>query len=247
MDCHDTKITEADIVHKNRFRCSQCVMRAPTIRLRQIPLSSDGVVRSRRSSDADFEGFTDIELNDNGNISKGEQPERSENAGQLEAMQTENFNQTQNSSQSERAIQPERASQSERASLSERASQSETTRQPQSQTAAAPSTNAANKRHLLSYDAKNRHLLSFGVPFSEVVPDASKWTTDEVYAYFCQYFDSEVASVLKEHDVDGIALLLFKRKDILTRFDMKLGTALRIYSHVLRLQARVNDVRLGWN
>lgn len=97
-------------------------------------------------------------------------------------------------------------------------------------------------------------------PFGNVsgtVPDPSEWSAQDVFDYFCESFP--VASrALLEQEVDGSALLLVKRRDILNLVGYQvefpdrqprkitLGTALKIYAHVVRLQTRSNDVRLSW-
>ncbi|KAI4461363.1 polycomb group protein [Holotrichia oblita] len=77
------------------------------------------------------------------------------------------------------------------------------------------------------------------------IPDASNWTYDEVYNYFAQYFPEE-AKVFKEQEIDGPSLLLMKRIDVLTSLKLKLGPALKIYRHVVKLQVRRDDPKLYW-
>lgn len=92
---------------------------------------------------------------------------------------------------------------------------------------------------------ENRPLCVFGVPFSSKVPFAKPWTSDQVFAYFSQFFHLKVAKVFKEHNIDGKTLFLLQREDVLNRLKFKLGTAVKIYSHVLRLQTRSNEFRKG--
>lgn len=209
MDCHDTIITDADIVYRNRFRCSKCMMRAPIL----LPNQN---VKSRRSSDADFAGFSAVEIT---NFDINNKTEQIEVNGQLE-----NAGQLDEAAQQKNAVHLDEASQVQ-------------------SDAQSP---AENKADITKPTDRVKYALTFGVPYSEEVPDASYWTPDDVYKYFCQYFDRNVAIVFKEQEIDGIALLLFKRTDALTQLHMKLGTAVKIYSHILRLQTRVNDIRLGW-
>lgn len=81
--------------------------------------------------------------------------------------------------------------------------------------------------------------------FDPTIPDATSWTPNEVYHYFSQYFPQE-ATIFRDQEIDGHSLLLMKRKDVLTNLQLKLGPALKIYRHVLRLQLRKDDVKLGW-
>ncbi|KAJ8938886.1 hypothetical protein NQ318_016090 [Aromia moschata] len=77
------------------------------------------------------------------------------------------------------------------------------------------------------------------------IPDATHWTADEVYQYFAQYFPEE-AKIFKEQEIDGRSLLLLKRIDVLTNLKLKLGPALKIYRHVVKLQVRRDDPKLYW-
>ncbi|RZC34820.1 histone acetyltransferase KAT6A [Asbolus verrucosus] len=77
------------------------------------------------------------------------------------------------------------------------------------------------------------------------IPDASNWTSEEVYQYFAQYFPEE-ANIFREQEIDGRSLLLMKRIDVLTNLKLKLGPALKIYKHVVKLQVRRDDPKLYW-
>lgn len=78
------------------------------------------------------------------------------------------------------------------------------------------------------------------------IPDAQDWTSKEVYEYFVQYFPEHEAKVFKEQEIDGCSLLLLKRMDVLKSLRLKLGTALKIYRHVLKLQFRRDDPKIFW-
>ncbi|XP_048512812.1 uncharacterized protein LOC105687175 isoform X2 [Athalia rosae] len=77
------------------------------------------------------------------------------------------------------------------------------------------------------------------------IPDATDWTSEQVYQYFARLFPKE-AEVFRQHDIDGHSLLLMKRSDVLSNMDLLLGPALKIYRHVLKLQVRRDDPRLYW-
>ncbi|EFA10101.2 hypothetical protein TcasGA2_TC012280 [Tribolium castaneum] len=77
------------------------------------------------------------------------------------------------------------------------------------------------------------------------IPDATNWTIEEVYQYFAQYFPEE-AKIFKEQEIDGRSLLLLKRMDVLTNLKLKLGPALKIYKHVVKLQVRRDDPKFYW-
>ncbi|XP_066592197.1 sterile alpha motif domain-containing protein 1 isoform X2 [Prorops nasuta] len=77
------------------------------------------------------------------------------------------------------------------------------------------------------------------------IPDASDWTSEQVYQYFARLFPKE-AEVFRQQDIDGHSLLLLKRSDVLSGLDLLLGPALKIYRHVLKLQVRRDDPKLYW-
>ncbi|XP_033331328.1 L(3)mbt interactor in ovarian somatic cells isoform X2 [Megalopta genalis] len=77
------------------------------------------------------------------------------------------------------------------------------------------------------------------------IPDASDWTSEQVYQYFARLFPKE-AEVFRQQDIDGHSLLLMKRSDVLSGLDLLLGPALKIYRHVLKLQVRRDDPKLYW-
>ncbi|CAC5396251.1 unnamed protein product [Mytilus coruscus] len=68
-------------------------------------------------------------------------------------------------------------------------------------------------------------------------PDASKWTTDDVVQFIISVGFKDQAEAFREQEIDGQSLLLMKRSDVLTGLDIRLGPALKIYQHVLKLQA----------
>lgn len=81
----------------------------------------------------------------------------------------------------------------------------------------------------------------------ECIPDVRKWDCDEVYIYFMGKTTTEYAQLFKDNQIDGDALLLIKREDVLNRFNLKLGPALRLYSHIIQLQYKNNNPVLAWN
>lgn len=81
----------------------------------------------------------------------------------------------------------------------------------------------------------------------ESIPDVKKWDCDEVYTYFMGTTTAEYAHLFRENQIDGDALLLIKREDVLNRFNLKLGPALRLYSHIVTLQYKNNNPILAWD
>jgi len=74
------------------------------------------------------------------------------------------------------------------------------------------------------------------------IPDASLWTPDDVQNYFSRKGFQEQASLLRQHEIDGPSLLLMKRNDVVLNMGLKLGPAVKIYTHIRRLQTRRNDL-----
>lgn len=87
-------------------------------------------------------------------------------------------------------------------------------------------------------------LYSPNEPFE--IPDVKDWTVDQVTEFFVKYFPKE-AHVFKEHEIDGMSLLLLKRSDVIKKLPIKLGPSLRIYSLILKIQTQLNDPTLAWN
>lgn len=69
--------------------------------------------------------------------------------------------------------------------------------------------------------------------------DASKWTTKEVYDFFKDKFPRH-AHVFEDEEIDGAALYRLQRDDVVKRFKIKLGPALKIYDFILKLQDKNN-------
>lgn len=81
----------------------------------------------------------------------------------------------------------------------------------------------------------------------EDIPDVKKWDCDEVYTFFLGTMTAEYAQLFRDNQIDGDALLLIKREDVLNRFNLKLGPALRLYAHIVALQSKHNNPILSWN
>lgn len=77
------------------------------------------------------------------------------------------------------------------------------------------------------------------------IPDASRWTADDVFKYFEKKFP-KYAHVFKEQEIDGASLYLLKRGDVIKGFNLKVGPALKLYGHILKLQTKSNDPTLCW-
>ncbi|XP_071487676.1 uncharacterized protein, partial [Diadema antillarum] len=64
----------------------------------------------------------------------------------------------------------------------------------------------------------------------------STWSLDDVVRYFKQRGYEEQAASFRDQEIDGNALLLLRRSDVLTGLSFKLGPALKIYKYVSELQ-----------
>nr|CAI5834723.1 unnamed protein product [Callosobruchus analis] len=100
-----------------------------------------------------------------------------------------------------------------------------------------------NGRHSTDEDRKSESDVDDNIDPS--IPDATHWTADEVADYFAQWFPEE-SKVFREQEIDGRSLLLLKRMDVLTNLNLRLGPALKIYRHVVKLQVRRDDPKLYW-
>ncbi|CAG5115421.1 unnamed protein product [Candidula unifasciata] len=67
-------------------------------------------------------------------------------------------------------------------------------------------------------------------------PDASGWSVNDVVDYLTSAGFREEAKVFREQEIDGVALLLLKRTDVLRGLDLKLGPALKLNRHIQGLQ-----------
>lgn len=79
----------------------------------------------------------------------------------------------------------------------------------------------------------------------ETIPDASEWTTEDVYEFFSTKYP-DYAGVFKDQDIDGRSLLLMTRTDVVNGLNLKLGPALKIYGQVKKLQLRRNNSHFLW-
>ncbi|CAH1395745.1 unnamed protein product [Nezara viridula] len=80
----------------------------------------------------------------------------------------------------------------------------------------------------------------------EEPPDSRNWSSEDVYNYFKEYLDEEAANAFMEQDIDGYALKLMGRSDVLN-LGLKLGPSLKVLFHVRRLQLRSNRLMEIWN
>lgn len=76
--------------------------------------------------------------------------------------------------------------------------------------------------------------------------DVSKWTCDDVSAYFSgQGFDKKEALKFKEQEIDGETLLILHRDD-LKNLNLKVGTFVKMWNRILRFQTGSNSFSQSW-
>lgn len=70
------------------------------------------------------------------------------------------------------------------------------------------------------------------------IPNMYEWSTNEVYEYFKVRYPRQ-AHVFENEEIDGQAICLLKREDVLQNFNIKVGPSLKIFEHILKLQAKM--------
>lgn len=82
------------------------------------------------------------------------------------------------------------------------------------------------------------------------IPDVRKWSFQQVFEYFNKAlgFKAQDAVVFKDEEIDGEALLIMKRSDIVnTKFQqLKLGVALKMWTHIIQFQTGSSDPTQAW-
>uniref|UniRef100_A0A673VBE6 SAM domain-containing protein n=1 Tax=Suricata suricatta TaxID=37032 RepID=A0A673VBE6_SURSU len=65
--------------------------------------------------------------------------------------------------------------------------------------------------------------------------DPVEWTVMDVVEYFTEAGFPEQATAFQEQEIDGKSLLLMQRTDVLTGLSIRLGPALKIYEHHIKV------------
>jgi hypothetical protein len=83
------------------------------------------------------------------------------------------------------------------------------------------------------------------------IPDVREWSESDVSDYFHNKlgFSKRESNLFRDEEIDGEALLIMKRSDIVNNklTYIKLGTAIKFWSHILRFQTKSNDPTQAWN
>ncbi|KAM8987285.1 sterile alpha motif domain-containing protein 1 [Ara ararauna] len=75
-------------------------------------------------------------------------------------------------------------------------------------------------------------------PRRDKLSDPVDWSVRDVVDYFTEAGFPEQATAFQEQEIDGRSLLLMQRSDVLTGLSIRLGPALKIYEHHVKLLQR---------
>ncbi|VDO95163.1 unnamed protein product [Soboliphyme baturini] len=81
--------------------------------------------------------------------------------------------------------------------------------------------------------------LSSFVLFREAAPMVSSWSVNEVFRFIVRLGFPREALAFRREEVDGPALLLLKRYDVLSSLSLQLGPAINLYRRIATLQDMV--------
>ncbi|KAF4521413.1 hypothetical protein B566_EDAN010570 [Ephemera danica] len=87
-----------------------------------------------------------------------------------------------------------------------------------------------------SMNGDEDHAIACNGVDTEEFGDVPQWNCERVVEYFTEHGFQDEMPIFKEQAIDGKSLLLMKRMDILRGLGLKLGPALKIYSHVAHMQ-----------
>ncbi|XP_062871860.1 sterile alpha motif domain containing 1a [Trichomycterus rosablanca] len=87
--------------------------------------------------------------------------------------------------------------------------------------------------------AKNGEIKTVGsVKAEEIAQDLLQWSVADVVSYFTAVGFPEQAVAFRTQEIDGKSLLLMQRSDVLTGLSIRLGPALKIYEHHVKVLQR---------
>lgn len=106
------------------------------------------------------------------------------------------------------------------------------------------------KRTSLSESTRSVEQVETPARSSEASPEVAEWSGHDVAEYFQNKlgFSKRDCALFRDEEIDGEALLIMKRSDIVnSKFNhIKLGTAIKFWTHILRLQTKSNDPTQAW-
>lgn len=88
--------------------------------------------------------------------------------------------------------------------------------------------------------------MSDELPQQEQQKSVQTWSVEQVVNFIKRFYPRE-SDVFEAQEIDGAALMVLTRQDIIDRFGLKLGPALRVFELVLLLQTSTDDVSLAWS
>lgn len=71
------------------------------------------------------------------------------------------------------------------------------------------------------------------------IPNVTHWTVEQIMEHFNGKGFEDFTQVFRDQDIDGTALLMLTRSDVLMGLNLKLGPALKIYKQIRILQTRL--------
>lgn len=111
------------------------------------------------------------------------------------------------------------------------------------------STSVSTGGRLSASDFDNASTVEYA-PARSDIPKVRKWTHQQVSNYFSANlgFAKQEAAVFTDEEIDGETLMIMKRSDIVnTKFQhLKLGTALKMWSHIITFQTGKDDPTQAW-
>ncbi|CAI6363822.1 unnamed protein product [Macrosiphum euphorbiae] len=78
------------------------------------------------------------------------------------------------------------------------------------------------------------------------IPNITKWNKDQVFKYLADVLPKEIIDQIIKYDLDGRAVQLLQRDDIISNMGLKLGHALKFYKQVRILQSQSTLSRIFW-
>lgn len=74
--------------------------------------------------------------------------------------------------------------------------------------------------------------------------DFAHWSSADVAKHFDILGFAKQAPVFLKEEIDGKALMLLRRKDVISGLSLKLGPAVKIYQHILSMQSKNSPLNL---
>ncbi|XP_029345573.1 uncharacterized protein LOC100166730 [Acyrthosiphon pisum] len=78
------------------------------------------------------------------------------------------------------------------------------------------------------------------------IPNITKWNKDQVFKYLADLLPQEIIDQIIKYDLDGRAIQLLQRNDIVFNMGLKLGHAMKFYKQVRILQSQSTFSRIFW-